>query len=67
VRLINLSPGQTREQVAGLATGALVAIAYFVAVIVAMHFLRPDNPLTHTTSEYAVGPYGFLMTSAFIV
>jgi hypothetical protein len=31
-----------------------------------LHFLRPDlNPISTPTSEYAVGPYGFLMTSAF--
>ena len=45
---------------------ALVGIAYFALIIVALHFLRPDlNPLSTPTSEYAVGPYGFLMTSAF--
>ncbi len=42
---------------------ALMGIAYFVIVIVSLHFLRPDlNPISHPTSEYAVGPYGFLMT-----
>jgi hypothetical protein len=46
---------------------ALMCIAYFVIVIVSLHFLRPDlNPISHPTSEYAVGPYGFLMTTAFL-
>jgi hypothetical protein len=56
-----------KKQVAALATAALLAIAYFVAIIVVMHFLRPDHdPMRRPTSEYAVGPYGFLMTSAFV-
>jgi hypothetical protein len=64
---INLSPSlQMRKQVAGIATIALVGIAYFGVIIVALHFLRPDhNPVSQPTSAYAVGPYGFLMTSAF--
>jgi hypothetical protein len=50
-----------------LTTLALMGIAYFVAVIVTLHFLRPDlNPISRPTSEYAVGPYGFLMTTAFL-
>jgi hypothetical protein len=63
----NLSPGlRTRQQVARAATIALVGVAYFVVIIVVLHFLRPDlNPISQPTSEYAVGQYGFLMTSAF--
>ena len=50
-----------------LTTLALTGIAYFMAVIVTLHFLRPDlNPISRPTSEYAVGPYGFLMTTAFL-
>lgn len=50
-----------------VATAALVGIAYFVAAIVALHFLRSaDDPIRQPTSEYAVGPYGYLMTSAFL-
>jgi hypothetical protein len=49
-----------------LTTLALISISYFVVVIVVLHFLRPDvNPVNRPTSEYAVGPYGFLMTTAF--
>jgi hypothetical protein len=63
----NLSPSlHTRMQVSRIATLAIVGVAYFAIIIVALHFLRPDlNPLSRPTSEYAVGPYGFLMTSAF--
>ena len=45
---------------------ALAGIAYFVLAIVALHFLRPDlNPIQQPTSAYAVGPYGWIMASAF--
>jgi hypothetical protein len=48
------------------ATLAMAGITYFVLVIVVLHFLRPDyHPLRQPTSDYAVGPYGFLMTTAF--
>jgi hypothetical protein len=63
----NLSPSlHTRTQLARIATLALVGVVYFAVIIVALHFLRSDlNPIRRPTSEYAVGPYGFLMTSAF--
>src|SRR6188474_1523507 len=63
----HLSPSlQARKQVVGIAAVAIAAIAYFVVIIVALHVLRPDlNPIQRPTSEYAVGPYGGLMTSAF--
>lgn len=57
---------QTRKQVANIATIATTTIAYFALIIVALHFLRPDyDPIALPTSFYAVGPYAFLMTSAF--
>jgi len=50
-----------------LTTLALICITYFVFAIVVLHFLRPDlNPMSRPTSEYAVGEYGFLMTTAFL-
>lgn len=56
-----------RQTVKQLASLGLVAIAYFVAIIIVMHFLRPGHdPMRRPTSDYAVGPYGFLMTSAFL-
>jgi len=57
---------QGTKTVSKLTTVAIAAIAYFVVIIVALHFLRPDlNPISRPTSEYAVGAYGYLMTSAF--
>ncbi len=40
--------------------------AFFVLAVTALHFLRPDyNPATRFISEFAVGPYGYVMTIAF--
>jgi hypothetical protein len=51
---------------AWLALIAIGGIVYFVVAVVVLHFLRPDyNPITHAVSNYAVGPYGYLMTAAF--
>lgn len=46
----------------------VVGIAYFVVAVSVLHFLRPEyNPINHAVSNYAVGPFGYLMTSAFYV
>jgi hypothetical protein len=61
-----LSGVETSTKTASIATVALVGVVYFVVAIVILHVLRPDlNPIQRPTSEYAVGPYGWLMTSAF--
>jgi hypothetical protein len=53
--------------VAVLATVAIVGTACFVALIVALHFLSPEfDPIERPTSEYAQGPFGYLMTAAFV-
>lgn len=42
-------------------------IGYYVAAIALLHWLRPDvNPAGRILSEYAIGPYGLLMTSTFL-
>jgi len=60
----------TREAgspVAILATVAIVGTACFVALIASLHFLSPDfDPIERPTSEYARGPFGYLMTLAFV-
>lgn len=44
------------------------SLAYYVAVLALLHWLRPDvDPIARVTSEYAVGPYGYLMVSTFLV
>lgn len=48
---------------AGAAAAALLVAA---AAVLALHALRPDlEPASHRLSEYAIGPWGWLMTSAF--
>jgi hypothetical membrane protein len=55
------------QSVGTLATVALLGTAVFVVLIAALHFLSPDfDPIQRRTSEYAVGPFGYLMTSAFV-
>jgi hypothetical membrane protein len=50
-----------------LALLTIVGIADFLLSFTALHFLRPDvNPVLEPMSNYAVGPYGFLLTAADI-
>src|ERR687898_2149830 len=50
-----------------LALLTIVGIADFLLNVAALHFLRPDvNPVLEPMSNYAVGPYGFLLTVADI-
>jgi uncharacterized protein DUF998 len=50
-----------------LAVLAMAFEAWFVIALIALHILRPDLAPSRTMiSRYAVGPYGGLMTSAFV-
>ena len=50
----------------GVAYVALTGIGYYIVILVSLHFLRPDvNPISQFTSNYAIGSFGFLMTTAF--
>src|SRR6266480_7072785 len=56
------------KQVAWLALIAIGGIIYFIVAVLVLHSLRPEyNPINHAVSNYAVGPYGYLMTAAFYV
>ena len=59
---------QGRLRVAALlALLAIVGIAGYLLNVAALHFLRSDvNPLLEPVSNYAVGPYGSLLTAADI-
>ncbi|HEX8918007.1 MAG TPA: DUF998 domain-containing protein [Chloroflexota bacterium] len=51
-----------------LALGAQLGIDGFIVLVVLLHFLRPDlDPGIRTVSEYAIGRYGLLMTTAFFL
>ncbi|HZP81245.1 MAG TPA: DUF998 domain-containing protein [Chthonomonadaceae bacterium] len=53
---------------AGAARLTLAGTLFFLAVVLTLHFLRRDYDLTRRfLSEFAVGPYGALMTTAFSV
>ena len=48
------------------ATLAVTGLAYFAVSVLALHGLRADyDPVIETVSQYAVGPYGYIMTAAF--
>jgi hypothetical protein len=50
-----------------LALLAIVGVADFLLILAALHFVRPDvNPVSEPMSNYAVGPYGFLLAAADI-
>jgi hypothetical membrane protein len=54
------------RQAAWLALVAMGGVIYFFVAVFILHFLRPEyNPVNHAVSNYAVGPYGYLMTFAF--
>lgn len=43
------------------------AVLTSVAAVAALHVLRPElDPAGHRLSEYAVGPWGWVMTGAFV-
>ncbi len=55
-----------KRQVAWLALIAIGGIVYFIVAVVVLHVLRPEyNPINHAVSNYAIGPYGYLMSAAF--
>lgn len=62
-----LSPGlDTLRLASRSAILGIIGVLCFVALVLTLHLLRPDlNPISEPTSAYAVGPYSFLMTSAF--
>jgi len=50
-----------------LPTVTIFGVAYFAGTLTLMHILRPElNPLNRYGSEYAIGRFGYLMTTAFL-
>jgi len=59
--------GQSNRAVRLTSTISIAADAYIAAALLLLHFLRPEfDPVTRVISNYAVGPYGFFMTAAFL-
>jgi hypothetical membrane protein len=47
---------------------AIVGIVAYQLLLIALIFLRPDlAPSWHTISEWAIGPYGWVMSGAFLI
>jgi hypothetical protein len=47
---------------------AIVAIASYQVLLIVLIVLRPDlAPSWHTISEWAIGPYGWIMSGAFLI
>lgn len=48
-------------------TAAIVCFGYAAFALLLMHVLRPDySPTNHMISDYAVGPYGWVMQTVFV-
>jgi hypothetical membrane protein len=61
----SLRTHQTKQS-AWLASLAVGGLLYFVLAVVSLHVLRSElNPLKRAVSNYAIGPFGLLMSSAF--
>lgn len=60
-----LDPSDARA--ARWATAAFISFVYALLALAALHVLRPDlAPATNFISDYAVGPFGWIMTSFFV-
>jgi hypothetical protein len=47
---------------------SIAAVITYQLLLAALIFIRPDlDPYWHTISEWAIGPYGWLMTLAFLI
>src|SRR5947199_146330 len=47
---------------------ATAAIASYQILLIVLIFLRPDlDPSWHTVSEWAIGPYGWMMSTGFVI
>ena len=66
--MTTLGVGQaSRSATIFIATMAVACFAYFGIALVLVHVLRPERPLATTFIRgYAVGPYGWVMTTAWL-
>ncbi len=57
----------TNRWVRGCAIAACALFTYAIVALAALHVLRPDlDPASNFVSNYAVGPYGWVMSTFFI-
>ena len=47
---------------------SIAAVITYQVILIALIFIRPDiDPSWHTISEWAIGPYGWIMSLAFLI
>jgi hypothetical protein len=64
---MNAAPDLSAARASRWATAALISFIYALVALSALHVLRPDYaPATNFISNYAVGPFGWVMTSFFV-
>jgi hypothetical protein len=63
----SVTSGNGKVKIATIAErGVFLCAAYFVIVLIVLHILEPEfDPRFRFMSEYALGDYGWLMTTAF--
>jgi Protein of unknown function (DUF998) len=63
----SVTSGNGKVKIATIAErGVFLSAAYFVVVLIVLHILEPEfDPRFRFMSEYALGDYGWLMTTAF--
>jgi len=67
-----MSDARTTGSAATISPGAarlsMAAVITYQATLIALIFIRPDlDPSWHTISEWAIGPHGWVMSTAFLV
>ncbi len=63
----NMPEAASLQRAATAASVSLAGYANYVLATLLLHLVRPElNPLAHSVSEYAVGRYGWLMTTGFL-
>ena len=62
------SPNSSKEISFVAARVAITATVSYQLLLIALIFLRPDlDPSWHTISEWAIGPYGWITSTAFLI
>jgi hypothetical protein len=64
--LVDEGASTSHQRLLMLATVSVIGTTIFVVLIAVLHFVNDIDPIQRPTSEYAVGPTGYLMTLAFV-
>lgn len=58
--------GASSRSTSVFGTLAMICFVYAILGLILLHVLRPDYGTKHMISDYAVGPYGWIMQTVFI-